>query len=145
MSTRIAEAAILVLAASAVVWAAPEETGRADERSVTVTVTRPENTGFLNLIPTTVSIGRAHHIRLAGGHTRSVAVAPGRYSVFVKSPGMGAGDSDWRSEPVLITVVPSTGVCLEITPAERSSGYAGRWQVRVESQRNARCGSVSTP
>jgi len=102
-----------------------------DARSSTVAVYRPENGGLVNIVATTVSIGRiVPHVDLLGGDRRELVIPPGRYSVFVRSPNVYDPSANaWSADPFLLVVHPSESVLLRIEVVGKGSTYAGRWRI----------------
>ena len=100
-------------------------------------IERPENNGFLNIIPCTIQLDAGSKFILLGGQTNFFWVKPGKHSLIAKSVNPypdALNDSDWKpaSFEITITNFQTTRIILE--PKSQGSTYIGGWNLFLKNQ-----------
>jgi hypothetical protein len=99
-----------------------------------ILIERPENNGFINICPCTVKLNVGPKIVLIGRQTNSFSVQPGTYFLKVSSSNPysdATKDSDWKSNPLKITVTNSQVIKIIVEPKSEGSAYTGGWVLTV--------------
>jgi hypothetical protein len=101
-----------------------------------ISIERPEDNGFINICPCTVKLNIGQKIVLSGGQTNSFSVKSGTYFLKVSSLNPypdATKDSDWKSNPLKITITNSQAIKIIVEPKSEGSAYVGGWTLTVKN------------
>ena len=96
---------------------------------------RPENNGFINIVPCTVKCSSGRKAVLHGGENDIFVLEPGKYSLTVTSANPypeAKKDTDWESSPVEITVTNAQVMRIVVEPKSEGSAYVGGWVLQQQ-------------
>jgi len=110
---------------------------KSDQSNLTarICIVRPENNGFINIVPSHIIFSNNQKLSLSGGEAACIIVEPGEYSFVVESadpyPSSHKGKpKKWVSKKVAVRVKGDESITYDISPKSEGSTYTEGWDVK---------------